>query len=892
MSTHHDTLILCATSRLAQHLNHHAHPALQNGSVVATTQTACTFSQWLDWLFDEMDLRGLCTLPELQSTVLSALQERTLWEQSIAQCLGDDAHLQFNISALAQTAMEAHMLHVVWGVSLQSQSFDETHAFVQWQQQFSEQCAQHHWIDPPRWQQAVAQNFRLVAQALHLPRQVQIAGFTRLNPLENDLLQTLQQQGITVTERPMGTEAPSPIAQSYPDPDSEILAATLWARDVLQQHPEHRIAIVVPDLTKNHHRLQDTLEDILHQQAFNISLGIPLTQFPLVQCALQLLQIIASPHNVDQAAFGELLRNPYWSDSNTESTLRAHTEAQLRKNLPPTTTLQALEHNIGRLLGSRVTSLATHLGTLRSASTQATHRQSATYWTQQVPNLLRASGWLVGRALSSHEFQTQHTLLECIRVMEQLDALLGPVTLSEFLARLRKVCQDRTFQPETEGTPRLQVLGLLEASGLHFDAIWVMGMQDNTWPPPARPNPLLSAQAQRHANAPNASAAIQLAFAQGIHKLLLTGAPDVVFSWSRTEGTAERNPSPLIPATQPEHHLDIPVSPHWIWAAAQGGGAMLAPPINDTYAPPVADNETIQGGTWLLRAQAICPAWGYYQYRLGAIALEEPTEGLDARQKGSFLHAALERFWNRVQHSHALHALNKQDCDDLVAEVVTEVFEAHNANEKECPLKPRIQQLEHNRLCRLIGQWLQLERSREQPFRVLAHERAVAVNIQGIPLNMKVDRIDQLDDGSLLIIDYKTGSSIDIRNWASERLTEPQLPIYAAITPPTEGPVTGVIFAKVRRRDAGWAGITEHDKVLPKVHGLGSTWGRKLFPESPFPDWSSVLQHWQYAIANIATEIKSGDAGVRYEDTQDLAYCDVLPLLRLAEREAQLKNIV
>jgi exodeoxyribonuclease-5 len=887
MHTHHSRLVLCATSRLAQDLNRKLPLPLQAGQAVAQTQWACTFTQWVDWLFDEMHLRGLCTLTALQATVLSPFQERIVWEQAIAQCLGADALQQFNIGALAQSAMEAHTLQVVWGVASHSDEQDETRAFIQWQQQFIALCTQHQRVDTARWQQAVVQNFVALAHKLHLPHQVSLAGFTRLNPLEDALINTLRQHHCTIDFAPLISSASQIATRSYPDAYGEVLAAALWARDQLHQHPQHRIALVVPDLANQRHLIQDTLEDLLPPHAFNLSLGTSLAESPLVQCALQLLQIIASPHRLEQNTFSQLLRSPFWSDNQNESTLRANMEAQLRKNTAPTAALHTFCQRIAARLSHSSMPFLVHLESMQDLANRFTQRQSASCWAQQLPSVLSTAGWLVGRSLSSHEYQTQAAFYACIQTIGQLDALLGSITLAECVAQLRKLCQEQTFQPETEGDPPLQVLGLLEASGLRFDAMWIMGMQDTTWPPPARPNPLLSAQAQRHANAPNASATIQLNFAQGIHKLLLAAAPDIVFSWARTAGAAERNPSPLIPATASDAHLPAPPSPHWTWQAAASGGTMLDVPIDDATAPPVLETETVKGGTWLLRAQAICPAWGYYQYRLGASKLEDPTEGLDARQKGSFLHAALEAFWNQVQTLHALQALSRAQRSQLISEAVSGVLHAHNTDEKQRPLKPRLQQLEHNRLCRLIEQWLDQEAARAQPFTVLAHEREVHVDIQGIRFTMKVDRIDQLDDGSLLIIDYKTGASIDTRNWATQRLTEPQLPIYAAIHPPPEGPVVGVVFAKVHRHEPGWAGLTEHDKILPKVHGLCSTWGRKTFSEAEYPDWPSVLQHWQQAINAVAREIKRGDAGVRFEDAQALAYCEVLPLLRLAERQAQ-----
>jgi exodeoxyribonuclease-5 len=42
--------------------------------------------------------------------------------------------------------------------------------------------------------------------------------------------------------------------------------------------------------------------------------------------------------------------------------------------------------------------------------------------------------------------------------------------------------------------------------------------------------------------------------------------------------------------------------------------------LHDAKAPAVGEGERVRGGTGLLKAQALCPAWAFYQYRLGARA--------------------------------------------------------------------------------------------------------------------------------------------------------------------------------------------------------------------------------------------------------------------------------
>ena len=145
---------------------------------------------------------------------------------------------------------------------------------------------------------------------------------------------------------------------------------------------------------------------------------------------------------------------------------------------------------------------------------------------------------------------------------------------------------------------------------------------------------------------------------------------------------------------------------------------------------------------------------------------------------------------------------------------------------------------------------------------------------------MVVDRIDQLADGRQVIIDYKTGASIDTKNWAEQRITEPQLPIYAALI---NDEVAAVVFAKVLLDKPAFAGVAEEKDILPGVQGIGDD-KQKTFDPAEFPDWVAVVTHWRERLHAIAREVREGRAGVMFADEKALQYCDVLPLLRLPER--------
>ena len=170
---------------------------------------------------------------------------------------------------------------------------------------------------------------------------------------------------------------------------------------------------------------------------------------------------------------------------------------------------------------------------------------------------------------------------------------------------------------------------------------------------------------------------------------------------------------------------------------------------------------------------------------------------------------------------------------------------------------------------------------------MIACEEEIALDIEGITVKLKLDRIDELADGRRLILDYKTGSQVSQASWGEARISEPQLPIYAALALADTDAVAAVAFARVRPDDCGFIGIAVEEGLLPKVAAIDSNAARKLFPAQT--SWNELLAHWRASIAAIAREIREGEAAVSFKDEKALAYCEVLPLLRLAERRAQIE---
>ncbi len=74
----------------------------------------------------------------------------------------------------------------------------------------------------------------------------------------------------------------------------------------------------------------------------------------------------------------------------------------------------------------------------------------------------------------------------CCPSLASLDLTAPPMNLAQVSGLAAATGRQCRFQVEDEGAP-VQVMGMLEAAGLRFDHLWIMGLHDEALPAPANP---------------------------------------------------------------------------------------------------------------------------------------------------------------------------------------------------------------------------------------------------------------------------------------------------------------------------------------------------------------------------------------------------------------------
>ncbi|MGD2063376.1 MAG: PD-(D/E)XK nuclease family protein, partial [Nitrospirota bacterium] len=439
------------------------------------------------------------------------------------------------------------------------------------------------------------------------------------------------------------------------------------------------------------------------------------------------------------------------------------------------------------------------------------------------------------RTLSSAEVQARDAWQAALASFAGLDAVVPALPWEGAVAWLCRLCA-HPFQPEGAEAP-VQVMGLREATGLAFDGVWVMGLDSTTLPAPPRPHALLAAHLQRQAGIPASSAAGQLATARRLVAELLALAPEGVVSYPRQRGEAAVEPSPLIADLPPDPEPDPPAVALGLRILGEG----RREPIVDEPVPRAEGS--MRGGARVIEDQALCPFRAFATHRLHARPLEPAEEEPTPATRGTLVHRCLERIWGELGQQGALLALSEPARLELCRGVATEAVERSRVLASRRPVVGA-------RLAALLGEWLAYEATRA-PFAVVATEEELLVEMAGLRLSLRIDRVDRLADGRLLVIDYKTGI-VRRGDWWGERPAAPQLPLYT-VAPLPWGAVAGVAFAVVRPGECCLVGLGEG---IPDVGEVEKARG------CPVTDWVALRDQWRTALTGLATAFAAGEAAV------------------------------
>jgi probable DNA repair protein len=808
--------------------------------------------------------------------LLNSTQEEALWvgiagkDQSPATLLEGPRH------RLATLAMDAHELLCSYAPrylerAARSAWQQDAAVFSGWLAAFDEVCRSVNLLSPSRLPHELIELLK-ADQAERQP--LLLAGFDRILPVQRELFDAWGEWHEVANDEP----ASEIHFHAAGDAQAELAACAIWCGRQLAASPNARLLVVTQAASKRRGEIERAfLRDSGGAVRFEFSLGVPLGQVALPQSAHFLLRWLDGALNEQELDWllstGHIAANPQES-----AALQSYMRALRRFSLERT------QWNLAAFIGQRcATETLPAQWVERIAQAQRTLAefarcpQSPLDWAELVPQLLEELHFAGARPLTSAEFQALHRWQLAVESCGSLGFDGRRVSWKDFLSQLGRTLDETLFAPESHDAP-IQIAGPAESAGLSADADWFMGADENSWPAGGTTHPLLPVEIQSDAGMPHATPQLDWELARSITNRLLESAREVHFSYAKQNEATEARPSRLIVQIAGEAKE---LTPDLAAFACEDPLTVTFQDFSQIPFPP----GRVAGGAAVLTAQSQCPFKAFATARLAAQVWKPAEAGLTTSQRGLLLHSVLHAVWAGPPNGIRSHAelLSLDDRHAFAAGHVQRAW-ARELRQHQRELMPRrYLELEELRLTGLVTEWLNYEAARAE-FQVAETELKRTVHIEGLTLDLRLDRIDRLSDGTELVVDYKTGN-ISPSCWDLPRPDDVQLPLYAGFALDHEHELLGgLVFAKVRAGDVSFAGRVGDAAV---TLSLGLKNGSSLVRN---PLTAEQVLAWRDCIEQLARDFVAGHAEVDpREYPKTCERCGLQTLCRIQEHRAQLE---
>jgi ATP-dependent helicase/nuclease subunit B len=884
-------MVVTASERAARSLLEDYHRSRRGEGL--TAWPAPNILSWSNFVRTEWESRN-----RAGRLALNLLQEQSLWAEIIARRGRSAGLLDGPRHRLASRAIEAHQLICDF-----APHFLASRARLGWQHDAEEFSAWLEEFDAICGTAELVSTARLPLELLELLEAeeacppILLAGFDRVLPTQQKVFAAWTHQS-ELRQAQLSPRASSIHFYEIADPADELAACAAWSMRQIAANPQARLLIVAQDVAQRRGEFERAFRQTASADRegpgaadlFEFSLGVPLGKLGLARSAIHLLRWLSgsiAEHEVDW-----LFSSGYATVDKDEShALTTFMRAIRRVGGQRTqwTLADFLRQTPGVELPQswRARMAQAH----RRLQEVANRLQTPLEWSEFVPQLLATAGWPGTRPLTSVEHQMMQRWQQAVESCASLGFSGRKLNWTAFSTNLDRIVGETIFAPESQAAP-IQIAGPSESAGLTADAIWFLGADENNWPVRGATHPLLPLSVQRETGMPHASPKADWDLAHTLTRRLLSSAAEVQFSFARQAKGVDQRPSRLIAqAAGPpqEAPLELRLEPP---------PSSIATAFKDDSRIPFPSGDAA-GGANILSSQSQCPFKAFATARLGAERWDPAEAGLTAAERGLLLHDVMRRVWagppDGIQ-SHAELAA-KTDLASFVAGNVDRTMRERTPARARESMPPRYLDLESRRLTGLVTEWLRFEQTR-LPFTIADTELKANPSIAGLNLRLRLDRVDRLIDGTLLVIDYKTGA-VDIKVWDLPRPEDVQLPLYAGFALDQDlrmtfeeklgGKVTqpaftdpyawlgGLAFANVRAGEMKFAGRVRSAKSTLQSSISAST---NLVKKPLKP---AEIDAWRLKIQALAEDFLAGRAAVDPRDDDTCKNCRLHVVCRIQE---------
>ncbi|XOV91355.1 MAG: PD-(D/E)XK nuclease family protein [Bacteroidota bacterium] len=485
--------------------------------------------------------------------------------------------------------------------------------------------------------------------------------------------------------------------------------------------------------------------------------------------------------------------------------------------------------------------------------------------------------------------------------VQQLDEMIGDRTANlsyEFLIKLfRRLSRSLKIPFTGEPLNGLQIMGILETRNLDFENVFILNMNEDSWPAAARRGSFIPYNIRKAFNLPTFDH--QDAIYAYLFYRLIQRAKRVTFFYNTvSEFNVNGELSRLVQQLETESDYQIQKK-------------ILSNPIKTTAPDPIVieknglirrkmerfldgykEKDASRFTPSALNAYLDCKLRFYFKYVEKLYEPDEVQEEMDPMVFGNILHNSMEMLYKQFIRREKREIIYPEDIfwiREMVPGVLNKTFIEHYGikNEKKFKLEGR-SLIAAEVLKKFIYKILDYDKD-YAPFKIIGLEASsrdgyaldIPILIAGKPIKVRlkgiIDRLD-IKEGKVRVIDYKTGR--DAKDFES---------IDSLIDPENNGrnkAVFQVLFYSYLFLNK-YEG--EYQQIEPGIFN-----SRDLFDESfewkifnkgiksPVNEYRQYHEEFEAIISRLLTEIY--DPEVSFDQTEDLKKCGYCPYKEICQR--------
>ena len=392
----------------------------------------------------------------------------------------------------------------------------------------------------------------------------------------------------------------------------------------------------MPNLNELQHQVKSTFDQEfnsslfeIHKKPFNISLGISLSDYPLIKHLISILRLSNQYQNgyLESEIFIKVVTSPYIKGAINEQNNRALLTSKI------------LQLSSTQIKTSEVISLIRDCPILKDIFIKLDNARFSQKITLEraldsMNAFLLIWGFTSDRNLSSSEFQVYEKYQVESLVLNKLSNFHKLKTLGEALKILIAHMNAVIFQPQS-GPANIHILGSLEAEGLFFDFAWVTSMTNSFLPGKIKMPLFIPSKISIEYSLPGTSFELITKESESTLINLKNLSNNLTFSYSASSDSREQLSTPYLLFEDFQ-----PVEEHQVVHREME--------LIEDFSGPKIENLDIKKGVKTLQDQMGCEFKGFAN-RLNFQEINDPSIGISKLEQGNIIHHILERFFEVIE---------------------------------------------------------------------------------------------------------------------------------------------------------------------------------------------------------------------------------------------------